>query len=84
MEESIFYAGTIFTVFSLIFLTWFGLTSSRLDLLVASVILTMTAVSSALIYALTRYGFKWQYAGQALPVAYLWPYAGCQCNLLWN
>jgi len=65
-KKVFFYAGTILTVFSLIFLTWFGLTGSRLDLMVASIILTMTAVSSALLYALTRYGFKWQYMQERL------------------
>jgi uncharacterized membrane protein len=34
--------------------------------MVASIILTMTAVSSALLYALTRYGFKWQYMQERL------------------
>ena len=61
-----FGTGVVLTVSTLIFLVWFGLTKSRIDLLVAFTILAMTAVSGSVLYAVTRYGFKWQYMQERL------------------
>ena len=55
------WTGIALTLVVLVFLTWFGLTSTHIDLLVAVTILTMATGTTVLLYAIIRYGFGWQY-----------------------
>lgn len=58
--------GMVACLISLGFLVWYGLTVSRLDPMVAVVILLMATVSSLLVYGLLRYLFGWEYLSDRL------------------
>jgi len=60
-KKSVQVAGIFLVLSTLVFLTWFGLSSAHLDLLVAGSILGMAIASSSLLFALLRFGFGWQY-----------------------
>ncbi|MDD1723696.1 MAG: DUF63 family protein [Methanospirillum sp.] len=53
--------GGILAVVTLAFLVWFGLTNAHLDLLVAAAILGMASVTTAVLYLIIRYLFRWEY-----------------------
>ena len=59
-------AGVVAGIITLGFLLWFGVTSARLDLMVAATILSMAAVTSGLVYGLLKYVFKWEYVSDRL------------------
>jgi len=59
-------AGVCASLLSLGFLIWFGLTTTRVDVMVAGDILSMAAGSTALVYVLIRYLFKWEYVTDRL------------------
>lgn len=53
--------GLALTLVTLLFLIWFGVTNAHFDLLVAGTILTMATGTTILLYAIIRYGFRWEY-----------------------
>jgi len=53
--------GLGLTLVTLLFLIWFGVTNAHFDLLVAGTILTMATGTTILLYAIIRYGFRWEY-----------------------
>ena len=58
--------GLLLTFTTLTFLLWFGITQTRLDLVVAGSILAMAAGTTVLLYALIRYGLRWEYMEERL------------------
>lgn len=58
--------GAIVSLGTLIFLLWYGLTTTRVDLMVAATILSMAAVSTGIVYGLLRHVFKWEYVSDRL------------------
>lgn len=58
--------GLALTLGGLIFLIWFGVTSSHLNLIVGVIILAMTGLSSAILYYFMKYGFKWSFVSDRL------------------
>jgi len=61
-----FWAGILLSAVTLLFIIWFGLTSAHFDLLVAGTILAMATATTGLLYAIIRYGFRWQYVQDRL------------------
>jgi len=59
-------AGSAASFATLAFLLWFGVTTTRVDWVVAATILSMAAISTGLVYGLVRYVFKWEYVSDRL------------------
>ncbi|MDD1728019.1 MAG: DUF63 family protein [Methanospirillum sp.] len=59
-------AGCIASLVTLTFLLWFGISTTRVDWMVAATILSMAAVSTGVVYGLIRYVFKWEYVSDRL------------------
>lgn len=59
-------AGFFASVVILAFLIWFGVTNTRVDVMVAATILSMAAITTGLVYALIRYLFGWEYVSDRL------------------
>jgi uncharacterized membrane protein len=53
--------GLVSAVVALALLLWYGATVATLDFTVPAVILTLAAVTTAALWALLRYGFRWEY-----------------------
>ncbi len=67
------YAGAgIFSIFciGLVLLGW-GITHTRIDFFVLTVILLMATVATMLVYACMRYGLRWQYVTDPLYISLL-------------
>lgn len=60
------YAGGVCSFVTLLILLWFGFTHTTIDLSATAIILTVTAVTTILIYAVLRYIFKWTYLSERL------------------
>lgn len=58
--------GLALTLGGLVFLVWFGVTSSHLNLIVGVIILAMTGISSAILFCILKYGFKWSFVSDWL------------------
>ncbi|WP_319580080.1 DUF63 family protein [uncultured Methanospirillum sp.] len=58
--------GGAISLGTLIFLLWFGVTTTRVDLMVAVIILSIAAVSTGIVYGLLRYIFRWEYVSDRL------------------
>jgi uncharacterized membrane protein len=59
-------AGVLLSVIAAGLLIWWGLTETRLDLVVLCIILAMATVTTALTYAALRYLLKWEYVKNPL------------------
>jgi uncharacterized membrane protein len=59
-------AGVLLSVIAAGLLIWWGLTETRLDLVVLCIILAMATVTTALTYAGVRYLLKWEYVKNPL------------------
>jgi uncharacterized membrane protein len=53
--------GLVSAAVALVLLLWYGATAARLDVAVPAVILGLAAVTSAALWALLRYGLRWEY-----------------------
>lgn len=51
---------------SALFLAWFGITTTQIDLVVLFGILAVTLISTVLVWALIRYVFRWEYVDDIL------------------
>ena len=59
-------AGLVASTASLIFLIWFGLTETRVDVSVVGTILTMAIITTCLVYGFIRYVLGWEYVSDRL------------------
>lgn len=60
------WGGIAAGIVSLLLCLWWGVTEARFEVWVAACILILAAVTSALFWALLRYGFKWEYVTHPL------------------
>ena len=58
--------GLFLTLITLSFLVWFGITKAHFDILVASRILGMAFGTTAILYAVIKYGLGWKYVQDRL------------------
>lgn len=58
--------GVLAAVASALFLAWFGITTTQIDLVVLFGILGVTFISTFLVWALIRYVFRWEYVDDIL------------------
>ncbi|PKL60635.1 MAG: hypothetical protein CVV33_01650 [Methanomicrobiales archaeon HGW-Methanomicrobiales-4] len=58
--------GLIAAFIILLFLIWFGIAETRLDIGVAGIILSMAAVTTVFVYGLLRYVCGWEYVSDRL------------------
>src|SRR5665647_1514807 len=58
--------GLASAVVALILLLWYGATAARLDFAVPAVILGLAAITTAALWALLRYGFRWEYVSDRI------------------
>lgn len=58
--------GVLSAAVALALLLWHGATVSTIDLMVPAVILGLAAVTSLALWALLRYGFRWEYASDRI------------------
>lgn len=58
--------GAVSSIIVLLVLLWYGATAARVDLGVAAAILAIAALATAALWALLRYGFRWEYASDRI------------------
>ena len=75
---AVYYAGArmygraagILSAVVLALLLWYGATVTTIDLRVPAAILGMAALATAVLWALLRYGFRWEYVTDRKPSAF--------------